>query len=125
MPPENKIKASDVILSFDGKEMSFQSTQLTHAYEPLKDEDIEINNGDSIKVGNFGATITLDSISLLDISPLLMPADNLYTVEFTGYRLPKGVKMPKKKRLRKKFMKKYGYQRTFENCYIEDVYRHG
>jgi hypothetical protein len=44
--------------------------------------------------------------------------ENRYKVVATGLKLPKGIRMPKTKRLIKKYKKKYTYTIEFDNCVL-------
>lgn len=64
-------------------------------------------------------TVSIDMRNVKTDMNALLNNYTPYKLIGTGYRLPKGVKLPKTKRLRKKYFKKYGYKIELDNCYIK------
>ncbi|WP_405101747.1 hypothetical protein [Oceanobacillus sp. FSL H7-0719] len=81
-----------------------------------------IKNGDNLTMFSF-ANSTSYSINLKNVQLnkeyLKSEIDKsiLYKVVGTGYKLPRGNKLPKRKRIRQKWKKKYSYGLEIDNVY--------
>lgn len=113
--PLERNSSTDIFFTVNGNVIgSIQSVDLK--YEP---EEIEIKNGENITLFNREFSCTLEDVEINEeFIGKLFPSNKTFTVVGTGYKLPKGNKLPKKKRIRKKWMKKYGHEFKLEDCII-------
>ncbi|MGD6876924.1 hypothetical protein [Bacillus infantis] len=116
MPPENK-GISKITWSFDGVEMgelTSISAEVNH-YPPKK----EIHNGEDVKFSNREYTGTLNNVQIDPIfADKFLSGTQAFDIVGEGYKLPRGSRLPKKKRIRKKWMKKYAYNFKLNNCFL-------
>lgn len=106
---------SDVIVMFDGEKLG--ELQTFNADISNIPENKEIKNGDNMKLFNREYSMTLENVQINpDFVGNLINMNTAFTVKGTGYKLPRGNKLSKKKRLRKKWMKRYSYDFEFDNC---------
>lgn len=118
MPPEKKFNLDDFIVTMNGEVVGdFKSTTMNHV-SITHPEEVEVKDGDVLSLFNKDFTITLKDIELSEEFANTLMSDGLYTVVGTGYKFPRGNKFPKKKRLRKKWMKKYAHEFVLENCVL-------
>lgn len=112
MPPE-KFNASDFLITLNGKPIgNMQSADLT-----LKPKEKEIKNRENLTLFNRDMSCTIKNVEVEpDFIGKLLPVNKTYTVIGKGYRLPRGNGLPKKKRIRKKWMKKYVHDFRLDNC---------
>ncbi|GIN25455.1 hypothetical protein [Bacillus licheniformis] len=78
--------------------------------------DKEIKNGEDIVIFNKETILRIENIQF-DAGKLTTP-NQKFTVIGTGYKFPRGRSLPKKKRIRKKWMKKYSYEFELKDCMI-------
>jgi hypothetical protein len=113
MPPEHS--SSDIFFTLNGEPMgSIQTVDIE--YEP---REIEIKNNENLTLFTREFSCTLEDVKVDEkFRGELFPYDQTFTVIGTGYKLPRGDKLPKKKRIRKKWMKKYAHEFKLDNCLI-------
>lgn len=114
MPPKHS-NSADIFFTVNGSMMgSIQSVDLK--YEP---EEKEIKNGENLTLFNREFTCTLEDVKINEeFIGTIFPSDKTFTVVGTGYKFPRGNKLPKKKRIHKKWMKKYCHEFKLDNCKI-------
>lgn len=112
MNPE--FKGADVIFTIDGKEVSqLQSFEIDA--EPEINREREFKNGDNLILSNREFTVTMEDVEFR-IMDKFFTYDNKFTVVGTGCKYPRGNKLPKKKRIRNKWKKKYEYTFELNDC---------
>lgn len=110
MYPDYKESFNDIVITVDGKPIGeIQSLDLS--------SKVEVEDRKDMTLMNRGFTATLENV---EINPefINMLRPTKFTVVGIGYLLPRGNKLPKKKRIRKKWMKKYRQEFTLENCML-------
>ncbi|QRV11347.1 hypothetical protein JR311_20190 (plasmid) [Bacillus velezensis] len=109
MPPESQLfNGSDVICTIGGEIIgSFQSAKVK--------VEREIKSGDNITLFNKEFSCTLKNV---EVEGELLPYNKTYTLFGTIYKLPRGKELPKKKRIRKKWTKKYKQDFRLDNCIL-------
>jgi hypothetical protein len=111
---------ADVTFSINGKTIgTLQSfdTEIDVISPPEK----EIKNGDNLSMLSLsrGATITMEDVEISkDFARTFLPMNQTYKVIATSVNYPRGNKLPKKKRIRNKWIKKYHMEVTLDNCVI-------
>jgi hypothetical protein len=116
----NAYNGSGVTFSINGKTVgTIQSfdTEIDVISTPEK----EIKNGDNLSMFSLSreATITMENIELNDnFVRAFLPMKQTYKVIATKANYPRGSKLPKKKRIRNKWIKKYHQEITLDNCVI-------
>lgn len=114
---DNQIDMSDVIFKVNGKEVA--NLQAIEATYEAQDEGNEFKNGDNLRLYNNQYSFTMKNVQINpDYINKIRSLDSHYTILMTGYDLPRGKRLPKKKRIRNKWIKKYGRAVTYENCVI-------
>lgn len=109
----NMINSADVVFTIDGKAIGELQTVA------LKPKEIEIKNYDSMSLFNKDFTLTMRDVKVNpEFIGKMFPENKMFTVVVVGYNLPRGNRLPKKKRLRKKWMKKYRKEFKLEDCII-------
>lgn len=108
---------ANVMFFMDGKKIGeTQSINLNTVTQELSKEERVFSRGDTLQLLSSGVSITVENVQISEDFFKYVPTQP-YTVVATGYHYPRDRK-PKTKRLRKKWMKKYGKEMTFHNCYI-------
>lgn len=111
----DSINMGDIVVTVDGRAIgSIQSIEYT--------SELEVKNGDNLKFFNREYSGTMKNVEINTEFISTLTPRQYYTVIGKGYNLPRGNRLPKKKRIRKKWMKKYIREFTLENCVIEGVY---
>lgn len=122
MNNEFNIDIRDVLVTFDGKEIGTMQTSDIRVDTAPKDDEVgyrEYKNGETLNVFNREYSMTLENVEINeDFIGILMPRDRKFTLIGTGFYLPRGTKVPKKKRLHKKWVKKYQKSFTLNDCVI-------
>ena len=81
--------------------------------------DKEIKNGEDIVIFNKETILRIENIQFDEkYAGKLIAPNQKYTVIGTGYKFPRGRSLPKKKRIRKKWMKKYSHEFELKDCMI-------
>jgi hypothetical protein len=113
-------KGADVTFSINGKTIgTLQSfdTEIDVISIPEK----EIKNGDNLSMLSLsrGATITMEDIEISkDFVGSFLPMNQTFKVIATKVNYPRGNKLPKKKRIRNKWIKKYHWETVLNDCVI-------
>jgi hypothetical protein len=83
--------------------------------------EVNLNEKEELKIINTNSCATL-TIEKFEISPefvnTILPKDKLFKVVMTQANYPRGNKLPKKKRIRNKWIKKYHKKITWNDCMI-------
>ena len=109
-------RLGEVLLFVDGKKLDTFQPMIIEK-ETIPSGGVTIESGDSVVLSSGrGVTMNLKNVQM-DVSAFF-PYDKTFRVEYEGYKFPKGKKMPKSKRLRKKWKKKYFHKGTIEDCRI-------
>lgn len=112
---EERKQFTGSIVSLDGAVLG--EIQTFH-YEPEKKELKDGENLSLFSLSN-GATIHMENAHInTDFLDTFIAKDRKFRVEGTGYKYPRGNTLPKKKRIRKKWMKKYHRSFIYDNCVI-------
>ncbi|GIN67074.1 hypothetical protein J41TS2_24950 [Bacillus sonorensis] len=113
MNPDYKVD-NKLIYTFNGvpiTEMeSVKTAQVIH-------RDKEIKNGEDFAIYNKETTVRIENVQF-DEGRLILPRETTFTAIGIGYKFPRGKGFPKKKRIRKKWMKKYSYEFELKDCMI-------
>ncbi|KDN91290.1 hypothetical protein MF621_004094 (plasmid) [Bacillus velezensis] len=106
------INGSDVICTIGGKVIgSFQCAKV--------EVEREVKSGDSITLFNKEFSCTLKNVEVnKEFEGKILPYNKTYNLFGTVYKLPRGKELPKKKRIRKKWMKKYRQDFRLDNCIL-------
>lgn len=110
MYPDYKESLNDIVITVDGKPIGeIQSLDLS--------SKVDVEDKKDMTLMNRGFTATLENV---EINPefINMMRPTKFTVVGVGCKLPRGNKLPKKKRIRKKWMKKYRQEFILENCIL-------
>lgn len=113
MNPDYKV-SNKLIYAFNGvpiAEMeSVKTAQVIHK---------EIKNGEDFAIYNKETTVKMENVQFDEgqLTKLILPNETLTAIG-TGYKFPRGKNFPKKKRIRKKWMKKYGYKFELKDCMV-------
>lgn len=107
---------ADVTFFLDGKQIgNVQTIDLSNLAEQTKEK--QIKDGDTVMLFNREYSMTLENV---EVDPnfinKLLPTNQLYTLVGTSIKYPRGNNLPKKKRIRNKWIKKYHKQFELENC---------
>jgi hypothetical protein len=110
---------SEITVSFNGKVIGNLEAIST---EPIVcTPEIDLNEKEELKIINTNscATVTLENF---EINPefvnTILPKDTLFKVIMTQANYPRGNKLPKKKRIRNKWIKKYHKEITWNDCMV-------
>lgn len=108
----NGIEMGDMVFFVDGKEIG--ALNVIEAKVELNND--ELDNSKDFRFSNREYTGTLSNVKI-DSAFKDKMADNIqkFTLVAESYNFPRGNKLPKKKRIRNKWMKKYYEKHTFEN----------
>lgn len=102
-----------------GRAVSVESVNMKEEYKALK-----ASNSIPFYQIPIGRTYTvhMEDIKINDdYLEMASDKDKLFKLVAEGWKLPKGRRMPKTKRLRKKYTKLYRYKITFEDVKIENL----
>jgi hypothetical protein len=114
MNPE--FKMSDAIFILDGKVIGEMQT----LNAKVETEEIELKPNEYFKLFNNGFTATLENVQISEeFIGKFIPKNKKFTVVCSGTKLPRGRILPKKKRIRNKWIKKYKREMVLENCEFE------
>lgn len=97
-----KMQTPEVNIEYEDQELRNSNGMVLHTFTRSKTYSIELQN---VQIDKGFINQTIDK-------------SRGYKVVGEGYKLPRGNKLPKKKRIRKKWKKKYGYTFELDNCYI-------
>jgi hypothetical protein len=108
----------NVSIMIDGKEVGTTTSDSIN----VEYERGELKSGNNIPVYTYIKSMTY-STSLKDVSFDSSffnkhKPENMYKLVATGWKLPKGKRMPKTKRILKKYKKKYTYTMEFDNVVL-------
>lgn len=121
-----KLNESDFVVTINGEKIdSLQSFKinLKKEKEIEREEDIELINGKNMILFNREFTITLKDVEVeKEFLGKFFPCYTKFKIVGTAYKLPRGNKLPKKKRIRNKWLKKYQEIFEFNDCYIKDSF---
>lgn len=106
----------NVTFSINGVKMgTLQAADLTTEYIPER----EFKNGDNLRLFNREYTVTMEDVQFSkEFFNTILPTNKRYKVVGTGYKYPRGNKLPKKKRIRNKWIKKYQHEFVLDDCLI-------
>ena len=110
----NDAEISSVFMIFNDERVELESINAEIIYNSEEAKEIKFGNR------NFSGTMSNVKINK-DSLGVVIPSMKEYTVVLTGVLLPRGNKLPKRKRIRNKWIKKYSVTRTFENCLIKGL----
>jgi hypothetical protein len=80
-------------------------------------DEIELKNNKNFKLCNHEYTATLENVQISEeFVGKLISKNKKFTVVCSGTKLPRGRVLPKKKRIRNKWIKKYKREMILENC---------
>jgi hypothetical protein len=116
----NRFNGADVTFSINGTTIgTLQSFDSKVEY--INTPEKEIKNGDNLSMFSLsrGATITMEDVEISgDFVKSFLPNNQTYKVVATKQNYPRGNKLPKKKRIRNKWIKKYHQEITLDNCVL-------
>lgn len=106
----------NVTFFINGQKMgTMQTANLATEYIPEK----KFQNGDNLTLINNKYTVTMEDVQLSkEFFNTILPTNKRYKVVGTGYKYPRGKKLPKKKRIRNKWIKKYQHEFVLDDCVI-------
>lgn len=82
-------------------------------------ESVTLNDTKELRFANRSYSGTFKNVEISDeFKGLVLDTTQTYTVIAESYNFPRGNKLPKKKRIRSKWMKKYYRKIELENVYI-------
>lgn len=108
--PEGSAASTSFFIQIDGKTIGPAS------YQTVNIEQEDLRDRDSISFGNVEVVGTMSGIEFNKDYLSEIKSGMRVDVVGSGIQLPPGKKMPKKKRLRKKWSKKYLKEFRFNNC---------
>lgn len=109
-----------VFVTVDGKKIGeVQSADLSHLSNKTTALEKELKNGEDMTLFNKNYAATFSNVEISEeFLNRLIPTNQRYTVVGTGHTYPRGNKLPKKKRIRNKWIKKYQHEFVLEDCMI-------
>jgi flagellar basal body P-ring protein FlgI len=111
MNPE--FKTANAIFVLDGKVIGEMQT----LNAKVETEEIELKNNENFKLFNHEYTATLENVQISEeFVGKLISKNKKFTVVCSGTKIPRGRVLPKKKRIRNKWIKKYKREMVLENC---------
>lgn len=119
MNEERKL-LTDILVTFGGKIIgTLEAINHTVVVERKEEEYVDLSQKNFTLMSPMGVTVDLKDVEIdPNFTGTLFSKERRLRVEAIGYKFPRGKKLPKKKRLRKKWMKKYGKKITLDNCYF-------
>lgn len=110
---------SDIVMIANG-EVIGNMESITYEAETKHVEEDNSKNDLSISLIEGRETLTLSDVEFgEEFAKLALGTEQEYTLVMSGIVSPRGNKMPKKKRIRNKWIKNYSVQRVFERCFIK------
>jgi|SRR6185312_9798133 len=108
----NGIDLEEVVFFIDGKEIGTLNT--IEARVDINNE--KMNNKKDFRFSNREYFGTLENVEInKGFKDVIMNNSQKFTLVTESFNYPRGNKLPKKKRIRNKWMKKYYEKHTFEN----------
>jgi hypothetical protein len=116
----NVLNGTEVTFMFNGEKVGSTQT-IDSSVEYINSPEKQIKNGENLSLLSVsrGISITCENVQISpEFTNMFFPKNKKYKVVGTGYKYPRGNKLPKKKRISKKWIRKYQHEFVLNDCII-------
>lgn len=114
----NGIELEDVTFHMNGEPIKTINATMAKI-ECSSSESKVLEDGSSFRFTNRSYSGTLNNVQISgEFKGMILDSTQRFTVIAENYNLPRGNQLPKKKRIRNKWMKKYYREIEMENVYL-------